>query len=167
MPESAFWPADSGLASFVFDRNVTRVVRSAKVIFFRIAIMNPPSFNSLPRPSRCPSDTVVSYPVVGLTSETPIANRGLQRQGLAIKNKLPVCGSDRSYDLVSTAAATEMRGRCEPYRNVNRSLLQLFRNELDEFVLEDDFPSHCGRSSLTNRLVSIPNWLCCSDLRSR
>lgn len=50
-----------------------------------------------------------------------------------------VRGADRSYDLVSTPADAKMGGGCEAYRDIDRALLQLIRNELDEFMFESDF----------------------------
>src|SRR5580658_4160768 len=121
------------------------------------AIVSAPAFDFFLRPARSPFDAVLSNVVMGLAWKAPVANGRLQRNRLAVKNKRPVGGPDGCHNLVSASADTEMRGCGEAYRNVNRPLLYFIGNKLDEFMLEDDFWCHCGRSSLRSKLVSILN----------
>jgi len=51
---------------------------------------------------------VVSYPVVGPAGESPVANGGMKGNRLAVKDERPVRWSNRRYNLVSTAAQTEV-----------------------------------------------------------
>src|SRR5580658_5943620 len=100
-----------------------------------------------------------------LAWKAPVADGRLQRNRLAVKSERPVGRPDRCHNLVSASADAEMRGCCEAYRNIYRPLIHLIGNKLDEFMLEDDYRFHSGRSSLMSRLVSMLNWLWCSDLR--
>src|ERR1700726_4727330 len=119
------------------------------------------------RPFRSPFDAIIAYPVVGLTGKTPVADRGVKRNCLSVENERPVGRPYWRDHLVSTATKAQMRSGCEADRDVDCPLLQLVRNEFDEFVLDDDFRLHCGRSSFSSRFVSMLNWVWCSDLRSR
>src|SRR5271155_1844948 len=104
---------------------------------------------------------------MGLAWKTPVADRRLQRDRLAVKNERPVGGPDGRHNLVSTSANAQMRGRCEAYRNVNCPLFQIVRDKFDEFMLQGDLRIHSGRSSFSSRFVSILNWLLFSNFRSR
>ena len=77
--------------------------------------MPPAALDLLAGPLHSPFDAVVSYPVVGLAAETPVANRGVERDRLAIKNQFPIRGPYRRYNLVPTSAKTQMLRRGEAY----------------------------------------------------
>src|ERR1017187_3454196 len=50
-------------------------------------------------PSSRPSDSVSSYPVVSLAVKTPVSNRRVRGNRLAVKDQHPVSGAERSNDL--------------------------------------------------------------------
>src|SRR5260370_10594587 len=153
------------LASVVLRWRVARGLGAPEVFLFGRLITRPAAINLFLRPFRSPPDAVVPYPVVRLARQAPVANRGVQRNRLAVKNEFPVRGSNRRYNFAPTAAATQVRCRCKADGDVNRPLLKLIGDEFDKFMFEAAFLLHCGRSSLISCVPSMLSWLLFSSSR--
>src|ERR1035441_9707527 len=104
--------------------------------------MRLPSSNLFFGPWICPSNSVAPYPIVRLAFEAPVADRGIQRNRLAVKNELPIRGAERSNDFSSASAATFVYHRRIFHRHVERPVLQNIRDEFDEFMREEYFRPH-------------------------
>ena len=83
-------------------------------------VVSTPALDLLFGPLRSPFNAVASYPIVGLAGKTPVADRWVERDRLAIKKQCPIRGPYRRYNLIPAPAKAQMRRSSEAYRNVNR-----------------------------------------------
>lgn len=140
--------------------------RAVVVLYPSPQVESPHAIYLVGRPRPDPPDSVSLDPVVRSASEAPVADRRSQGYRFSIEDQLPIRRAERRDNLVTTAAAAQMgRGR-EGHGHVERTLLQLGRDVLDEFVLQGCASAH-GPSSLLSMFPSIVYVLWCSCSRSR
>src|SRR5579871_1483432 len=111
-------------------------MRSFVVLLSRCLIMTSCGFNPLLRPLLSPLDPVASDPVMRPAIETPVPNRGVQRDGLPVKHQFPICWRQRSDDLMTASAAALMYYRCKGNRDIDSSLFEIAGNVFDKPMSE-------------------------------
>ena len=106
---------------------IVRLVSAAEIPILRRPIMRPPGGNLLWRPANRPPDLAFPYPIVRLACEAPVPDRGVERNRLAVKNELPISGTERGNDLFSASAATLVNHGRVFHRHVERPLFRVHR----------------------------------------
>jgi len=89
-----------------------------------------------------PADSVAGDPIVGSAGEAPVADRGAQRDGVAVEGKAPLDWSDRGDDLLAAAAQAQVRGGGVGDADVDDALVEGVGHGVDELVLDGGAACH-------------------------
>lgn len=101
----------------------------------------------------CPNHAIPAQEVMGSTRITPVANRWIQRNGVAIEGQRPVRGRNWRHHFHTTTAKTEVDGRCILRRDIQNTLRKILRHELRE--LERKLAPAHFTTSLVRRFVFV------------
>ncbi len=91
---------------------------SLEVFFLAAPILCSSVRDLLRCPGGCTLDSVVTYPVVGLAGEVPVADAGVQGDGFSVVSELPVGSAKWCDDLVAAAACAVVGDTSEPHGDV-------------------------------------------------
>src|SRR5271170_1027523 len=116
----------------ILRRILRRRASGVEVSFLRKPLMGSSGRNLFRGPLSGPSNPVIPYPVVRLTFKAPVPDRRVERNRLAVKNELPIRGTERRNDLFSASAATLVDHGRVFHRHVERPLLHNIGDEFDE-----------------------------------
>src|SRR5271154_863252 len=101
----------------ILRRILRRRASGVEVSFLRKPLMGSSGRNLFRGPLSGPSNPVIPYPVVRLTFKAPVPDRRVERNRLAVKNELPIRGTERRNDAGCIPGSTAQGRATQTRRN--------------------------------------------------